>query len=177
MNIAYQFKPNARSRHFRLTVHADGRVVATYPARTSRRAVLAFVREKESWVRDKLEQISALNSPQSRPADRQDYLRRRESARRLILERLRHFNAAYGFRYQRVAVRDTRSRWGSCSAAGNLNFSYRLLDLEPGLRDYIIVHELCHLGELNHSARFWALVARTVPDYRARRHRLKGNLS
>ncbi len=84
----------------------------------------------------------------------------------IVGERLTFFNQAYNFTYKRIFVRDNRSRWGSCSAAGNLNFNLRLTLLPPELQDYVVIHELCHLGELNHSPRFWALVARTQPHFK-----------
>lgn len=93
------------------------------------------------------------------------YLAHKELARTLILERLAFFNHAGTYAYNRVAIRDQRRCWGSCSSKGNLNFSYKLLFLPPCLRDYIIVHELSHLKMLNHSADFWKLVAIQMPDY------------
>ena len=86
--------------------------------------------------------------------------------------RLAHFNAAYGFQIKRVAIRNTRSRWGSASQKGNLNFTYRILYLPPHLSDYIIVHELAHLGAFNHSKEFWALVERALPDWKRLRKEL-----
>lgn len=101
------------------------------------------------------------------------YLEHKEAARARILERLTYWNQFYGYTWQRVAIRNQRRCWGSCSSKGNLNFSYKLLFLPPCLSDYIIVHELCHLAELNHGERFWALVEQQVPDYRARQARLR----
>ena len=82
-------------------------------------------------------------------------------------------NAYYKFEYGRVNIRDQKSRWGSCSRQGNLNFNYRLLFLNSAVRDYVIVHELCHLKEFNHSSRFWELVSRQTPDYKILRNQLK----
>jgi hypothetical protein len=92
----------------------------------------------------------------------------KEAARTLLHDRLEHFNRYYGQIYNRVAIRDQRRCWGSCSSKGNLNFSYKLLFLPPCLRDYIVVHELCHLRVLNHSADFWMVVAEVMPDYAER---------
>lgn len=80
-------------------------------------------------------------------------------------ERLDPLSAAH-MEYARVAIRNTRSRWGSCSSRKNLNFNYKLLDLAPELRDYVIVHELCHLKELHHGKAFWELIGKIVPDPR-----------
>ncbi len=97
------------------------------------------------------------------------YLRHKEDARNVVKARLAHYNAHYGFSFARIAIRDQRSRWGSCSSKGNLNFNYRVLFLPEHLLDLVIVHELCHLREMNHSADFWALVAETIPDHKERR--------
>lgn len=94
------------------------------------------------------------------------YANHKELARKLILERLQHHNEYYDFEYNRIAIRNQRRCWGSCTSLKNLNFSYKLLFLPEHLRDYIIVHELCHLAELNHGCNFWNLVAERVPDYK-----------
>jgi len=93
------------------------------------------------------------------------YAEHKEAARTLVHERLTHYNQYYRYQYNRVAIRNTRSRWGSCSSQKNLNFNYRILFLSPELQDYLIVHELCHLQEMNHAPQFWALVAQQIPDY------------
>lgn len=100
------------------------------------------------------------------------YVKDKEAARKLIHERLAYWNTFYNYSYGRVSIKDTKSRWGSCSKKGNLNFSYKLIHIPPDLADYVVVHELCHLGEFNHSQKFWNLIARTTPDYKERRNRL-----
>lgn len=92
------------------------------------------------------------------------YVEHKELARQLIHERLQYFNQYYNFSWNRVAIRNQRRCWGSCSSQGNLNFNYKLLLLPPHLRDYVIVHELCHLREMNHGAKFWNLVAEQIPE-------------
>jgi predicted metal-dependent hydrolase len=99
--------------------------------------------------------------------------KQREDARTLVEARLTHFNEIYAFSYKRVAIRNQKTRWGSCSSHKNLNFHYKILFLSPELADYLIVHELCHLQEMNHGAAFWSLVSKTIPDYSARRHALR----
>lgn len=96
------------------------------------------------------------------------YQTHKAAARELVLARLEHFNQHYHYEWNRVAIRNQRRCWGSCSSLKNLNFSYRLLFLPPHLCDYIIVHELCHLAEMNHRQQFWALVAEQIPNYKER---------
>ena len=101
------------------------------------------------------------------------YTSHKEFARTLILERLEFFNQTGVYTYNRVAIRDQKRCWGSCSSKGNLNFSYKLLFLPPCLRDYIIVHELSHLKVLNHSTDFWSVVETNMPDYVVRMQTLR----
>ena len=109
---------------------------------------------------------------------RRDYIAYKEVTRRLVQQRLAYFSRYYAdlghiLAYKRVAIRNQRSRWGSCSKAGNLNFNYRIIHLHPELQDYIIIHELCHTKEFNHAASFWTLVALAVPNWRRLRTELK----
>lgn len=92
-------------------------------------------------------------------------VKKREQARRFVENRLSYFNKFYKFEINHVSIKNTSTRWGSCSSKGNLNFNYKIIYLRSQLSDYLIVHELCHLGQLNHSKRFWALVKQTIPDY------------
>jgi predicted metal-dependent hydrolase len=105
--------------------------------------------------------------------NRRQYLAVKEDARRLVRERIAHFNGGYGFAVGKVFIKNHKSRWGSCSQKGNLNFNYKIALLPPELADYIVVHELCHLREFNHSPRFWRLVEEAIPDHLARRKALR----
>jgi len=93
------------------------------------------------------------------------YTTHKELARAFIYARVDYWNNFYNFEINRIAIRNQRTCWGSCSEHKNLNFNYRLLFLPEHLSDYVVVHELCHLGELNHSKEFWALVEQTLPNY------------
>lgn len=97
----------------------------------------------------------------------------REYARAFVYTRIGELNTVYNFSFNRVAIRNQKTRWGSCSKQKNLNFNYRIAWLPAHLADYIIVHELCHLQELNHSQNFWALVSRAVPNHRELRRELR----
>lgn len=103
----------------------------------------------------------------SRPSSvTKHYAAHKEAARSLTLARLHHYNQYYNLSWNRVAIRNQRTCWGSCTSLKNLNFNYKLLFLPEHLQDYIVVHEMCHLKELNHSAHFWSLVSETLPEYR-----------
>lgn len=90
----------------------------------------------------------------------------REEARTILDARVQHHARDLGVTYTRLTIRDGRSRWGSCSARGGLNFSWRLILAPPAVLEYVVIHELAHRRELNHSPRFWAIVATHCPDYR-----------
>jgi predicted metal-dependent hydrolase len=101
------------------------------------------------------------------------YAEAKAAARALAHARLAHYNQHYGFSYAKVFIRNQKTRWGACSSRGNLGFNYRIAYLPEHLADYIIVHELCHLGQFNHSPAFWELVAKTIPNHKALRHELR----
>ncbi|KKQ28050.1 MAG: hypothetical protein US42_C0002G0005 [Candidatus Magasanikbacteria bacterium GW2011_GWC2_37_14] len=90
-------------------------------------------------------------------------------AKKLINERLKFYNQFYNFKYNRLAIRRQKTRWGSCSSKKHLNFNYKLFFLPLELVDYVVVHELCHLAEMNHGKKFWQLVAQTIPDHKIRK--------
>ncbi len=96
------------------------------------------------------------------------YLKHKEEARAIILADVQRLAPLCEVIVKRVAIRDQRRRWGSCSSLGNLNFNYRLAFVPAHLREYVVVHELCHLKELNHSPAYWAYVRAVLPDYEKR---------
>jgi predicted metal-dependent hydrolase len=171
MDINCKIKKSRRAKNICLRVCADATAVLTIPWWVSKEAGLRFLRSKENWL---FNQLRIKNEElRNRPIrTRSDYIMNKSKAERLVWGRLEHFNAFYNFTYHRVCVRDQKSRWGSCSAQKNLNFSYRIIFLPPELADYLIVHELCHLGEMNHSARFWKSVEKTIPHYKKIRREL-----
>jgi len=105
---------------------------------------------------------------------KKEFAEHKTSAFQLVIARIEHFNQFYGFTIGTVRIKNQTTRWGSCSKKGNLNFNYKLIHLPPELVDYLIVHELCHIGEFNHSKAFWSLVARTIPNYVELRKHLRG---
>lgn len=106
--------------------------------------------------------------------NKKEYEKYKEAARELAKNRLAHYNTVYQFKINRVAIKNVKSRWGSCSKKGNLNFNYKIVLLSLELADYVIVHELCHLGEFNHSPRFWKLIEKTLPNYLELKSKFRG---
>src|SRR3989344_1749908 len=105
---------------------------------------------------------------------KREYAKYKEMARVFAKNKIAQYNKLYQFKVNRITIRNQKSRWGSCSKKGNLNFNYKIVLLPEALVDYVIVHELCHLGEFNHSKKFWKLVSLTIPDYKEVRKRFKG---
>ena len=97
------------------------------------------------------------------------------SAMRVIPERVRYYAPIVGVDYGRITIRNQKTRWGSCSSAGNLNFNVALMRVPLEVLDYVVVHELCHRIELNHSKRFWSEVERVLPDYKKQKKWLSEN--
>ena len=170
--IPYTFRKNRRARYMRLTVKTDASLTVSVPWRISEGLAEKFIREKASWILDKLEYFK--NRKSRLPlATRADYLKNKKLAQEIAKKKLVHFNQFYDFKIDKVSVRNSKTRWGSCSRKGSLNFSYRIIYLPEEFCDYIIVHELCHLGEFNHSKNFWKLVAKTMPDYKKVRKEIR----
>lgn len=97
----------------------------------------------------------------------------KKKARMLIEQRVDHYAGIMGIAYGRISMRNQKTRWGSCSSDGNLNFNCRLLYVPLELLDYVVVHELAHRRHMNHSAEFWQEVEKYLPDYKERKERLK----
>jgi len=106
-----------------------------------------------------------------RPA--KSYLAHRESARAIITQRVQHYADGFGFSYGRIAIKNQKRCWGSCSTKKNLNFNYKLAFLPIEILDYVVVHELCHLRHFHHGPSFWIEVERILPNYKERMMNLR----
>lgn len=150
----------------RLAVYGDGSVVVTAPEGMRESIIEKFLHEKRDWILKKVDFFKDFQGNALISSSKEDYLLYKEKAHVIAKDRLHYFNEIYGYDFNKISIRNQKTRWGSCSRRGNLNFNYKIALLPMRFADYIIVHELCHLGEFNHSKRFWDLVAKTVPDYK-----------
>jgi hypothetical protein len=147
--------------------------------RMPKRDIDRFVASKEKWIADKLAQSN--DRAAKREAFARDHAgdipaRIREytlAAKAHLPERAAYYAAQMGVTPAAVKVNGAKTRWGSCSSKGSLNFSWRLMMADDGVVDYLVVHELAHLKEMNHSPRFWAIVQNVLPDYKERQKRLR----
>jgi len=171
--IDYTLKRSARTRRLRLAVYCDGQMVVTAPAFMSLGYIEKIILQKASWIVNQIDHFKKFPGQALRRLTTKDYLKYKVPALLLAKERLEYYNKIYQIKIRRVSIKDQKTRWGSCSRLGNLNFNYKIALLPGELADYIVVHELCHLLEFNHSKRFWALVEKTVPNYVAIRKKLK----
>lgn len=174
--MQYTLKHSARARRMRITVGCDASVVVTVPYFFSHNKMEKFLSEKANWILKKIEHFKKIGGDRliiPRRGGVIEYKKFKQQARIFVREKITLLNQSYNFSFNRICIKNHKSRWGSCSKKGNLNFNYKIIHLPVELAEYIVVHELCHLKELNHSSRFWALVARAVPDYKERRKKLK----
>ena len=157
---------SARARRWRIEVGATGLPLVVVPRGTSRTDVERIVEERRTWIERQLARRAptlGLERVGLRLAEA------RRLARERVTEVAEREARALGVSYRRIAIRDQRTRWGSCSTRGTLSFNWRLVLAPAAVLEYVVVHELCHLREANHSPRFWTLLESARPGFRTER--------
>lgn len=170
----YTIKTHAAARGVKISVRQSGEVVVTKSRKVSDARVRELVEGKRLWIEEVQAKMTV--QPQKILADYStvaQYKEYKEKARFFVSQKIAHWNALYNFTIGNISIRNQVTRWGSCSRKGNLNFNYKILFLPEHLADYLIVHELCHLQEMNHGQKFWDLVGQTIPTYKADRKDLQ----
>lgn len=165
----------SRRKTLSLEITREAKVLVRAPYQTKESEIENFVQEKSDWIAEHLEKV-------------QDKLAERAAVPRMSMEEIQmladkavrilpgkaaHYASIAGVTYGRIAIRNQRTRWGSCSGKGNLNFNCLLMLAPEEVQDYVVVHELCHRLEMNHSPKFWKEVERVLPDYRTAKQWLK----
>jgi predicted metal-dependent hydrolase len=163
--VEVHVRESARARRLRIVVPPGAPPEIVVPRGTSERAVAALLAEHEGWLARQLARRRPAELALESVTERQGRLRARSAIEPLAKREAERL----GVRVSRIAIRDQRTRWGSCSSRGTLSFNWRLVLAPEDVLDYVVVHELCHLREQNHSPRFWRLVERARPDFRVPR--------
>lgn len=161
----------SRRKTVAIQITPAGEVLVRCPKYMTVSEINRFVRSKQSWIEEKLSLIPPPQPPLTQ-AELKDLAAR---AKEDLPQRVSRYAPQIGVSFGRITIRSQKSRWGSCSAKGNLNFNCLLMLAPPEVRDYVVVHELCHRKQLNHSPAFWSLVEEILPDYRVRKQWLKIN--
>ncbi len=172
----------SKRKTYSLSLNENGVLTVRVPLYVNDDEVEQIMRGKQFWITDRLAEYE--ERKRRRPAFEYTQPQRlalekryKEAAREYIPKRADYYLAAYPDLfprcYSRISVREQKTRWGSCSSKGTLSFNWKLMLAPPAILDYVIVHELCHLAHMNHSAGFWSCVAAILPDYKERRKWLK----
>lgn len=170
-----------RSRRKTISIQIDGnlRITVRAPLRMRDADIRAFIEERSEWIEKNLEKMrqrqEEMQTEPEEPLTLKELRALAEEAVSYIPERVSFYAGEVGVNYGRITIRNQKTRWGSCSSDGNLNFNCLLMLTPPEVIDYVVVHELCHRLEMNHSRYFWEEVERVLPDYKIRRKWLKTN--
>ena len=159
-------------RTLALEITGDCRVLVRAPRQTPRAQIDAFVSAHEGWIREHMDRQRQRreNQPEPTQAQREEYIRR---AGLELPEKVAHYARLMGVSPTGITITGARTRFGSCSAKGRVSFSWRLMQYPEEAVDYVVVHELAHLRYMDHSPRFYGVVAQVLPDWRERRALLK----
>lgn len=171
-SFEYSLIKKTGAKYLKMTITRGGEVSVTVPDSklyaVSQRKIDKILTERWEFIMSAKKRYGKLRQkyPDLFNFSEEHYRKNRKRAEELIKSKVNYYCRHYDFEYNRISIRNQKTRWGSCSNQGNLNFSYRLMFLIPEEQDYIVVHELCHLKEQNHSRDFWALVEEILPEYK-----------
>lgn len=176
----------SKRKSYGIVVDEEGRVTVRIPLRGSMTVARELVREKRDWIFEKAKlqrcrkqvrdaqekQNQSKYTPQQREGLEKRY---RQAAKEYFPRRVAYYAQQIGVTYGTIRIAGQKTRWGSCSSKGTLSFNWKLMLAPPKVLDYVVVHELCHRKEMNHSPRFWKLVEEIMPDYKEYKQWLKEN--
>ncbi len=172
--VEYTLKAIKRSKRLRIVVKSGGDVIVSKPKLVPQYIVNKFLIQKSKWLLSMIEKMEKIPKKRTAKESKEDFEKYKAQALKIAETKVRHFSKIYNLKYNNIYIKNQSTRWGSCSKKGNLNFNYKIALLSDELADYLVVHEICHLGEFNHSKKFWELVAKTIPNYLVLRKQLKG---
>lgn len=160
-----------------IQVNSNLSVTVRAPRSVSEKDIEEILKKKEAWISKHIEKIKETKERvEAEPTEkltREKVIALAEEALKVIPERVEYFAKVIGVTYGKITVRNQKARWGSCSSKGNLNFNCLLMLAPPEVLDYVVVHELCHRKQMNHSKAFWLEVEKVLPNYKEVRKWLK----
>ena len=167
----------SRRQSLGLEIKPDGTLLVRAPYKMRIKDIEAFIAKKSGWINRQTEKLRQAKARQNSAVilTEEEIRRLTEEAKAYIPQRVAHYAEALGVTYGRVTIRHQRTKWGSCSSKGNLNFNCLLMLMSPEVIDSVVVHELCHRKEMNHSKRFYDEVLRVFPSYPQHNRWLKEN--
>ena len=172
----------SRRKILEIEISKSKEIIVRAPLRTPNSEIRAFIQEHKEWIQDSLKKAKAQELAYQdhlreigadKPYTEEELLQMKKDAIKLLPSRCEYYAPLMGVSYNRIAIKAQRSRWGSCSTKKNLNFNCLLMLCPEEIQDYVVVHELSHLKEMNHSPAFWAEVGKILPDYKIRRRWLR----
>lgn len=160
-----------------IQVNSDRSVTVRAPRSASEKDIEEILKKKKAWISKHIEKIKETKERfEAEPTEkltREKVIALAEEALKVIPERVEYFAKVIGVTYGKITIRNQKTRWGSCSSKGNLNFNCLLMLAPPEVLDYVVVHELCHRKQMNHSKAFWLEVEKVLPNYKEVRKWLK----
>lgn len=173
-NIEYSIV-RSRRKSVSIQVKASGQVIVRAPMRVSKKVINQFVLDNYEWIEKTIEKMEVRQQESEKLPrfTKEQIADLKKTGKKEITALVEKYAPIVGVTYGRVSIRAQKSRWGSCSRDGNLNFNCLLMMCPEEVREYVVVHELCHRLEMNHSERFWAQVEKVLPNYKQLRKWLK----
>ena len=160
-----------------IQVNQDLSITVRAPQRVTQKEIKRILEKNDSWIQKHIEMLreKQAEAEDVKKLTAEEIKTLAEQALKLIPQRVEYFARQVGVTYGRITIRNQKTRWGSCSSKGNLNFNCLLMLAPTEILDYVVVHELCHRKEMNHSKAFWTEVEKVLPDYRQSIQWLKEN--
>lgn len=167
--VLLKYKKHHASKRIKITIQSEDSVLVTLPKRMAFKHAKDFAHSQLAWIKENTSKMPRMRYVQN-PIEIKNL---RKSAKEYLPKRLDELAKMHGFKYRRVFIKNMRTRWGSCSFFNNINLNLNLMKLEDGLIDYVLLHELCHTVEKNHSNSFWNLLEKHLPEAKSLRKHLK----
>lgn len=172
IKFEYTHVTKPKNKTLKIIIKRDAKCIVISGNKVSKEKIEKIIDLKKEWIIEKI--LEYKNNPRILLGNttKGELDRNKKVVLKTITNRLKHYNKIYNYSWSKVSIRDQSTRWGSCSSNKNLNFNYKIIHLPEHLIDYIVVHEMCHLKEMNHSKSFWSLVEIALPQYKILRKEL-----